>query len=249
METSTIPLNRLYGDLAYLWPLFSPPEEYAEEAGRWRELLRELAGPGRHRVLELGAGRGHNLSHLAGEFEATAVDLSPKMLALSKRLNPSVTHIAGDMRTVRLGEKFRAVLIHDAVSHLLTEEDLAMTFRAAAAHLDRGGILIVTPDYYRETFHPPRSEFTSHTDGKRRLTTLEYAHDPDPADTSIETVFVHLVEEGGRLRVELDRMVTGLFPKSTWRRRIGEAGFRFRKRSFQLKSSGAEYLMLIGIKQ
>ena len=85
METSAIPLNRLYGDLAYLWPLFSPPEEYAEEAGFWRRLLRELAGPGRHRVLELGVGGGHNLSHLAGEFEATAVDLSPTMLELSRR--------------------------------------------------------------------------------------------------------------------------------------------------------------------
>ncbi len=41
MDATDIRLNRLYDDLAYLWPLLSPPEEYAEEAGHWRSTLRE----------------------------------------------------------------------------------------------------------------------------------------------------------------------------------------------------------------
>ncbi|MDI9432435.1 MAG: hypothetical protein QM570_12020 [Planctomycetota bacterium] len=33
MQPTQIQQNRLYGDLAHLWPLVSPIEEYAAEAG------------------------------------------------------------------------------------------------------------------------------------------------------------------------------------------------------------------------
>ena len=115
----------LYNELAYLWPAISPPEDYTEEAVHWRKAIRAKLGEGRHRLLELGVGGGHNLSHLTAEFDAAAVDISPKMLELSQHLNPTVEHHLGDMRTFRLpGQVFDAVLIHDAISYMLTEDDL-----------------------------------------------------------------------------------------------------------------------------
>ena len=61
-------LHRLYNDLAWLWPVISPPEEYADESGYWRRALWGKLGEGRHRILELGSGGGHNLSHLTRFF-------------------------------------------------------------------------------------------------------------------------------------------------------------------------------------
>ena len=78
---------------------------------------------------------------LTADFDLTAVDLSPEMLALSQRLNPGVPHHLGDMRQVRLGQTFDAVAIHDAVCYLLTEDDLRATFATARAHLNSGGLL------------------------------------------------------------------------------------------------------------
>ena len=102
--------------------------------------LRKHLGPGRHRLLELGVGGGHNLSHLTSEFDAAAVDLSPQMLELSRRLNPTVEHHLGDMRTVRLpGQVFDAVLIHDAICYMQTEDDLRAAFATARVHLRPGG--------------------------------------------------------------------------------------------------------------
>jgi hypothetical protein len=73
-----VPLLRLYTDeFAGYWPLMSPPEQYAREAEICRDALRRRLGPGRHDVLELGVGGGHNMSHLTGDFRFTAVDLSP----------------------------------------------------------------------------------------------------------------------------------------------------------------------------
>ncbi len=246
MELKDIPLHRLYNDLAYLWPLMSPPEEYAEEAAYWRENLREALGPGRHSILELGVGGGHNLSHLTSDVEATAVDLSEKMLDLSRQLNPDVEHLLGDMRHIRLGRTFKAVLIHDAISHMLSEADLLAAFNTAAAHLEPGGIFMTSPDYFLETFHEPHVEHGTRSNGHLQLTYFEYGYDSDPNDTTIETVFTHMIREKGRLHIEHDRFITGLFPKATWIRLIKEAGFSFEERSYRLESTDTEYVMLIG---
>ena len=131
--------------MAYLWPIISPPQEYVSEARYFRDVILEELGPGRHTLLELGVGGGHNLSHLTVDFDCTAVDLSLDMLALSEGLNPGVPHWEGDMRYVRLGKIFDVVLIHDAASYILTEEDLQNTFATAAVHLRLGGVFMVAP--------------------------------------------------------------------------------------------------------
>lgn len=247
MDSDAIPLNRLYGDLAHLWLLMSPPEEYAEEAAFWRDALRERLGPGRHEILELGVGGGHNLSHLTADFHATAVDISEPMLANSRRLNPGVEHVVGDMRTARLGRRFKAVLIHDAISHMTSEADLLAAFTTAAAHLEPGGVFITAPDHFRDTFREPESEVCTHSDGRLELTYFEFTYAPDPKEPVLETIFTYIIREGSRVRVEQDRMRTGLFPKATWLRLMAQAGFSCSERVNRL-ATGAEYTMLIGLR-
>ena len=217
--------HRMYDDLAYLWPLVSPAADYAREAGFWRDALRAKLGPGRHEILELGVGGGCNLSHLTADFQATAVDLSEKMLAQCRRLNPDVDLHLGDMRTVRLSRTFDAVLVHDAIGYMLTEDDLRQTFATAAAHLAPGGVFVVAPDDYRETFHPPCVEHSTHSDGETELTLIQYRYDPDPTDTVTETRMLYLIRTKGGLRVEEDRHLMGLFPLQTWLDLMREAGF------------------------
>jgi len=247
MDVSTIPLNRLYGDLAHLWPLVSPPSDYADEAPNWSQVLRERLGPGRHTLLELGCGGGHLLFHLTADFEATAVDISPEMLKNSMRLNPSVDHHLGDMRTVRLGRTFRAVIIHDAVDYMLTESDLRAAFATAAAHLEQGGVLIVTPDDFRETFRDCRVSSETHSQGTWDLTLIQFDHDPDPSDTMTETLMAFLVRDGGRLTLELDRHILGLFPTATWLSLMDEAGFDVERRRCPWRET--EFVMLVGTRR
>lgn len=239
--------NRLYDEFAHLWPLISPPEEYPEEAWYWREALRDKLGPGRHEILELGVGGGHLLSHLTTEFQATAVDLSEKMMANSMCLNPQVEHHIGDMRSVRLDGKFKAVLIHDAIDYMLTESDLRATFATARWHMESGGVFIVCPDFFLETF--PGTFITHKTtrSDDLELTYLEYSHDPDPTDTTIETVFFYFLKETGGLRIEQDRHVTGLFALDAWLNLMEEEGFDVEVRSLPESDEGHQPYLLIGV--
>lgn len=78
----------LYTDLAAWWPLCSAPAEYKEEAQIFRRALLANSRRAPVTVLELGSGGGNNASHLKRHFQLTLVDLSPQMLAVSRRLNP-----------------------------------------------------------------------------------------------------------------------------------------------------------------
>ena len=217
----------LYNELAHLWPTISPPEDYADEAVHWRDAIRERLGPGRHCLLELGVGGGHNLSHLTAEFDAVAVDISPNMLELSRRLNPTVEHHLGDMRTFRLpGRIFDAVMIHDAICYMQTEDELRSVLATARAHLRPGGLLLVAPDLVRDTFRPGmRLSWSTERDGVE-IHTEEVVRDADPTDTVVESYFTYTIHEHGARQVERDVHVTGLFPIATWTALMEEAGFR-----------------------
>jgi SAM-dependent methyltransferase len=217
-----VTLPRLYRDLAKWWPLFSAPDEYREEAASYERAILEHANRPARTLLELGSGGGNNASHLKRRFEMTLVDLSPDMVAVSRELNPELEHIEGDMRTVRLGRRFDAVLIHDAIVYMTTEEDLRAAIETAAAHLEPGGIALFVPDDIAETYRPHHSSGGNDGDDVA-VRYFEWAH--APRGTTYRTTFVYVIAEGdGPVRVEWEDHVDGLFPRATWLRLIEEAG-------------------------
>jgi SAM-dependent methyltransferase len=128
-------LPRLYTDLASWWPLVSPPGDYADEAAAIVAMLREALGQAPATILELGSGGGNNAFYFKQHARMTLVDLSPGMLEVSRRLNPEAEHLQGDMRSVRLGRTFDAVVMHDAIMYMTTEADLIAALVTAFKHL------------------------------------------------------------------------------------------------------------------
>ena len=207
-------MPRLYSELAEWWPLLSAPSDYAEEAGYFRELLVEACNP--RTVLELGSGGGNNASHLKRHFQLTLVDRSPPMLEVSRSLNPECEHVAGDMRSVRLGREFDAVFIHDAVMYLTSEDDLASALETARLHCRRGGAVLIAPDDFRETFRPGVSSGGHDGDG-RSLRYFQWAHEPAPGGTAYTVDFAYMLREAdGPVELLHDRHEHGLFPRETW---------------------------------
>lgn len=220
--------HRFYGDLAVWWPLVSAPAEYAEEAAFAASLLDTADGPTRT-VLELGSGGGNNAFHLKARYAMTLVDLSEKMLAVSRELNPECEHLQGDMRDLRLGRSFDAVFVHDAIDYMTTEQDLRRAVETAHVHCRPGGVAVLVPDDIAENFEPG-SEHGGHDapDG-RAVRYLSWSVDPDPSDTTTRTDYAFLLREAdGSVSVAHDTHLLGLFPRDLWLRVLGETGFRAR---------------------
>ena len=241
-------MPRMYDDLAHLWPVISPPGGYALEGALWRRLLDERLGDGPHTMLDLGVGGGHHMKYLQPGPGSAAVDLSAGMLEHSRLLNPEVEHHVGDMRSFRLGRRVDAVVVHDAVAYMRSEADLAALFETAALHLEPGGVFMTAPDHVRETFVDPTVRTrTGFYEGDRELTFFEYAHDPDPGDTTYETLYLYVLRQGGgRPETIQDTHVHGLFPLDTWRRLLEEAGFAFTTQRHQLEGPTHEGYLMIG---
>src|SRR5262249_53597966 len=116
-----ISLMKLYEQLAEWWPVFSDAEEYRREVAHFSRVLRQATRPAPSTVLERGSGGGSSALHLKRRFAMTLVDLSPRMLRVSRRANPDCEHVRGDIRSIRLGRTFDAVYTHDAICHMTTE--------------------------------------------------------------------------------------------------------------------------------
>jgi len=217
---------RLYGDLADWYPLLTPVGDYAEEAAFYRRLFETHGRRPPHTLLDLGSGGGHNAAYLKSTLRCTLVDLSPAMLAVSRRLNPECEHVQGDMRSVRLGRVFECVLLHDAVCYMLSRADLARAIASAFEHTAAGGVALFQPDFVLETF-APSVEAGGSDAGGRGMRYLEWRWDPDPDDSSYVTDMAYLLrDESGAVEVVHDRHVMGLFARAVWLELIADAGFR-----------------------
>ena len=217
---------KLYDELADWWPVFSDRNEYRREVAHFARVLRESVRPAPRTLLELGSGGGSSAVHLKKGFAMTLVDISPRMLAVSRKVNPDVEHVEGDIRTVRLGRTFDAVYVHDAICHMTTEADLLAVMRTAYEHCRPGGVALFVPDFVKETF----DEGVDHggSDSERgSVRFLQWIVDPDPADSTYEVDFAILMRDRkGRARVEHDHHVLGLFPRPRWMQLLRQAGLR-----------------------
>jgi SAM-dependent methyltransferase len=216
---------RLYQDLAAWWPLISPPREYAEEAAYLKAVLTSAQIPVRE-VLDLGSGGGHVAVHLKGSLVLTLVDLSEQMLSVSRGLNPECAHREGDMRTARLGRTFDAVLVHDAVDYITSEDDLRQVIETAFTHCRPGGLAVFVPDYTAEGFRAASGRGGSSDPAGRQASFREWTWDPDPADTWVQSDYEFVLRAAdGTVQVVHEKHRLGAFSRDTWLRLLADAGF------------------------
>jgi SAM-dependent methyltransferase len=222
---------RLYGELAGWWPLISPVGEYAEDAAA---IEREFAAAEAPvcTLLDLGSGGGHVALHLKQGRSVTLVDLSADMLSVSRQLNPDCRHVQGDMRTIRLGQTFDAVLVHDAIDYVTSQNDLALVIATAHEHCRPGGLAVFAPDHTAETFRPGSGVGGSHDSTGRQASFTERTTDPDASDDWIQAEYEFtLTEPDGSVRVVPEAHRLGSFHRATWLTLLTAAGFSAAVRS------------------
>ncbi|MBM4346261.1 MAG: class I SAM-dependent methyltransferase [Deltaproteobacteria bacterium] len=215
---------RIYNELADWYPLVTPLGDYRDEAPAYRDILLGALGPGRHVLLELGCGAGHNAHWMQDAFDLTLVDAAPAMLAHARRNCPHARCLVGDMRTVRLGRTFDAVFVHDAIAYMATEADLRALMATVAVHLRPGGAALLAPDHTTETF-TPGTDHEAHDDGDRALSYLECTWQRPGRPNEVVVDFVMAMRTGEAEPVlAQDRHVFGLFPRAQWMALLAEAG-------------------------
>ena len=225
-------LPRLYTDLAWVWPILSEIENYAEEAEEFHWAIDDNARIKVSSLLHLGSGGGHIDYYLKRHFCLTGVDISADMLDLARKLNPEVTYVQVDMRSLRLGTNFDAVIIADSIDYMLSQEDLRRSFLTAYAHLKPGGVFCTYAEHHRENFKQNFTQAWHREKPEIDASIVENRYDPDPADSTFEAVFIYILHRQGKLEIYHDRHVLGLFWLKNWEDLLHQSGFEVRHGDF-----------------
>jgi SAM-dependent methyltransferase len=215
---------KIYNEFADWFHLLTHPSDYAEEAADYVRII-QTACPGARTVLELGSGGGNNAFHMKRAFTCTLSDLSPRMLQLSRSINPECEHVVGDMRTLRMDRLFDAVFVHDAVEYMTSLADLSLTAATALAHTRPGGVALFLPDGTKETFRESVDEGGHDGADGRGLRYLAWTLDPDPSDDRYEVHFACLLRSGATVQAVHDRHEHALFTRQQWRDVLAATGF------------------------
>ncbi|MFB3881231.1 MAG: class I SAM-dependent methyltransferase [Armatimonadota bacterium] len=242
---------RLYRDLAWLWPLWGDPSNYAPWCDAAAQLIRQYSSIEARTVLNMACGGGKNAFNLKRHFEVTGIDASTQMLDNASKLNPECTFIQADMLACSLGRQFDCVFVDDAVEGM-AQPELAAVFQTAFCHLRSGGVMVVSPGtaIAREDFEQNATRIT-HARSRLKPDNIEVVfiennYDPDPTDDTYEFTIVYLIRQDGKLRVEVDRETETFVSLDVWRATIREAGFEIHDGSFT--EDDKPYLLLACVK-
>jgi SAM-dependent methyltransferase len=140
-----------FGDYASYYNLLYQDKNYIGEAKFIHKILQTYV-PNACHLLELGCGTGVHAPLLAEQgYHVHGVDFSEKMLQsansqmaqLAADIASKLMFTYGDIRKIRLNQKFDAVLaLFHVISYQIGNEDLEATFATAKEHLKAGGIFV-----------------------------------------------------------------------------------------------------------
>ena len=144
-------MSQVFDAYARYYDLLYRDKDYAAEAEYVASHIHGRA-PQAKRILELGCGTGAHAEYLARMgYTVHGVDLSEAMLAraearkatLPSEVAARLSFGLGDVRTVRTGETYEAVIsLFHVMSYQTTNTDLAAAFETAATHLEPGGLFL-----------------------------------------------------------------------------------------------------------
>jgi SAM-dependent methyltransferase len=220
------PTPLMYGPLAPWFHLLSPPEDYDDEAVEILDLMQGSADAPVVDVLELGSGGGSLASRFEPGLRLTLTDPAAAMLELSERVNPDAEHILADMRDIRLGRIFDAVVAHDAVTYMRTESDLRAALETAFVHVRSGGGAVFAPDWVLDTFVPATESGGGDEASGRGVRYLEWDRPIEADGVTVATDYVIVTREAdGTTEVHHDEHRLGIFSRDTWLRLLTDVGF------------------------
>lgn len=144
-------MTKVFDVYAAYYDLLYRNKDYAAETEYVASHIRRNA-PGASRILELGCGTGGHAVHMAQRgYVVHGIDLSEEMLsralkrkeALPPEVAARLSFRRGDVRTVRTGEKYDAVVsLFHVMSYQVTNVDIAAAFETACSHLCSGGLFL-----------------------------------------------------------------------------------------------------------
>ncbi|MEU5987395.1 class I SAM-dependent methyltransferase [Spirillospora sp. NPDC047418] len=199
-------------------------KDYAAEAAQVTEVILARR-PGTASLLDVACGTGAHLAHFGAAFgHVEGVDVSAPMLEVARARNPGTGLHLGDMRGFDLGRRFGAVTcLFTAIAHQESAAGLAATLRCFARHLEPGGITVIDPWWFPETFLDGYVAADVLKPDHRTIARVSHTA-RDGADASLMTVH-YVVADAAGARHFTETYTHRLFTRAAYEGALRAAGF------------------------
>ncbi|WP_298183199.1 class I SAM-dependent methyltransferase [Saccharomonospora sp.] len=200
--------------------------DYATEVAMVLAEAAEAAGREPGSVLDVACGTGEHLRHFAERVsEAEGLELSSAMLDIAASRLPGVPLHKADMRKFALGRRFDLVTcLFSSIGYAADEAELRATIEHFARHLTEGGVVIVEPWYFPETFLPGYVAGDVVRDGRRTIARMSHSVE-DAGRTRMRVHFLLGDPDGGIRHIETEHVIT-LFTREQYETAFESAGLR-----------------------
>jgi SAM-dependent methyltransferase len=202
----------------YYDELYIKPEEYQKEAEKILSLVEKYNLSDGNELLDLACGTGGHIPYWQNDYQVTGLDISPEMLASSRRKFPDIKFIRGDLTDFAIKKQFDVmVCLWGSIGFVRTLERLNQALDTFAAHLKPGGILCLSPWSTQEEFKPTIVvESVKYPDV--RIARMENVKLKAPG--LVEVDFHHLIGRNGKVHYHHQSIEIGLFSKQQYRKAI-----------------------------
>jgi dTDP-3-amino-3,4,6-trideoxy-alpha-D-glucopyranose N,N-dimethyltransferase len=127
-------------------------KDYTAEAESIVQVIRKAA-PEAQTLLDVACGTGMHLADFVRHFDCEGIDLDEEMVVLAKARVPEATLHQGNMVEFDLGKRFDVVVcLFSSIGYADTLADMRKACKCFAAHLNKGGLLVVEPWITPENF-------------------------------------------------------------------------------------------------
>ncbi|GAA2719518.1 MULTISPECIES: class I SAM-dependent methyltransferase [Streptomyces] len=217
----------MYGsDLAQVYDLVHRErgKDFRAEAQTVAALVRRHR-PGARRLLDVACGTGAHLRHFSDLFEQVeGLELAEPMRAAARAVLPGTPVHHGDMRQFRLESTFDVVTcMFGSIGYMGDEAELQQALTMFARHLEPGGVAVVDPWWFDETFTD--GHVSADVVRAGGVTVSRVSHSARRGRTSHMDVHFVVADAGSGARHFVDTHVISLFSRTQYEEAFAGAGF------------------------
>lgn len=218
-EAGTFQKSAPYYDAVY-----AGDRDYERAAGQLHALIQQHRRTTISRVLDVACGTGGFIPHLRQHYTVEGLDHSPEMLDIARQRSPDTIFHEADLVEFDLDQSYDAlVCLGSSIGYAKTVLRLEQALRTMRRHVVPGGVVVVEPWFWPDTFrpHPLGATFVDQPDLK--LARMSVAR-IEGAVSLLD--FWFLIGTPGRVETFTERHELGLFTDEEYRAAFLSAGLQ-----------------------
>jgi SAM-dependent methyltransferase len=167
-------------------------------------------------LLDVACGTGRHLEVLRGRYDDLAgLDIDPTLVEIARSRNPGAEIHLGDMTAFDFGRRFDVITcLFSSIGYVRTEDRLRTALAAMAAHLHRGGVLVIEPWFSPEAWEEGR--VVLHTVDRPNLKIARVSRSVPSRHAVSRLVFDYLVATPDRVESFSEIHEMGLFTEGQY---------------------------------